>query len=294
MNQVQTINLRDICRRYLNNDSTQPALNVLDGSWPVGVARDLDWLLRNHETDGAIHSNVERELRNSFDELLAFYSLIEIGCISGFLSSRLPEDFQRVALDHLSNVAVRRYYEVKYPLLLPLLLRLRLKNGRGVEADANKGVSVYQQFLEVNSVFEDSDVSIFVWMLDGGSVNTSRLRDMLDLLDKPLRYAGTLLKPVSWQSTVDHAIKGFGKFLEFCVLFDSLLRQARETPILRSALWHYHAYWFNLLNRHLRGRLRDTVQRVSLHHGAELRSEPGVESVQVLAKLVDLQNGIPP
>src|ERR1043165_7747815 len=87
---------------------------------------DLPQLFRHH-TQGKIRG-AEALQRSSVDELLSFYSIIEIAALIGYIrlfpiGPQLTEVYQ-----HLSNPSLLRYYREYYPLNLPQGLLRRFES----------------------------------------------------------------------------------------------------------------------------------------------------------------------
>ena len=45
------------------------------------------------------------------------------------------------------------------------------------------------------------------------------------------------------------------QFLQFTVPFDSLLQGLDGNPVVQSAMWHYHGYWFEQMSLHIGGEM---------------------------------------
>jgi len=115
--------------------------------------RDLEWLLRHHRSAKVVGRDTW--LRDSFDELLSMYSLVEIACLIRRVPHPLPEEFAGVAREHLNIPAVQAYYETHYPLLLPTSFRLRLDGTHALSEEKPATESVFVAFLNLNATFEN-------------------------------------------------------------------------------------------------------------------------------------------
>src|SRR5450755_61386 len=117
-------NLAELWHRFGTNTNAAQALAEMraqasgDGEW------DLAELLRNHE-DEPIEDDDEISMRDAFDDLLAFYSCVEIAALAGLVPEPLPRAFCLDAEKSLCNRHVRSYYRRYYPLLLPDMLLAR-------------------------------------------------------------------------------------------------------------------------------------------------------------------------
>jgi hypothetical protein len=101
-------------------------------------------------------SDEETYYRDSFDLLLEFYSLVELGIRSGVFQDPLPNSFVALAENHLSDPALRAYYSSCYPLLLPRLLRLRIQR-RPVADEKNEARSEFFRYLDLRKWMTKDD-----------------------------------------------------------------------------------------------------------------------------------------
>jgi hypothetical protein len=242
----QKVNFIDLRRQYLKNGRAAYAATMLKDLRVGRSTRDLAYLLRHH--DEAI-TDEETYERDSFDFLLAFYSLLEIACMIGYVSSDFPEKFREESSWNLSNAAVRRYYEKTYPVRLPRHFRLRL-NGKLLlyERDSETAHQLFLQFLSiVNYVREDTEIELFQWFLDSGWTGPFNIGDTVKLLKSPEKTFAALLKDPKERTVVEKSVSGAEKFFVFCSEFDELLSDADDFPLFQSAMWNYYSYWFGLI-----------------------------------------------
>ena len=116
-------------------------------------------------------------------------------------------------------------------------------------------------------------------MLDGGKAlgDQTKLRDLRKALANRNRFHEVISQTpardeVTWKSArLIDAIRGLGKFLAFCVELEVLLDFASDLPMLRSAMWHYHSYWFGLLSNKVGVELPTMVEK----YGAWLPEQVG-------------------
>src|ERR1700722_8765670 len=107
-------NLNYLEKRWLNGLPGERALENF-AQWDN---EKLAQTLRHHRETGDIIPVDETWLRDEFDDLLMFYSIVEIGAMIGFVSE-LPVSFREKHLPVLNHYAVRRYHEWNYPQDLP-------------------------------------------------------------------------------------------------------------------------------------------------------------------------------
>jgi hypothetical protein len=213
-------------------------------------------LLRDHR-ERMIEARGEIDLRDAFDELLAYYSLIEIAMRAGVVS-RLPEPLTKEVRSLLQHSSVRPFYESYYPLVLPQLLLRRLMQKTGAPGSAeNDRLPVFYKFLDVSTLIddgtlaEDGDAETFFWLLDDGkTADGYSVEDFLEVTKRPRDLFVRMQRQDDDQDWLDVSLHGFKKFLTFCVSFDAFLARVQE-PSLQSAYWHYHGYWFGQLQAEL-------------------------------------------
>src|SRR5438552_2461905 len=105
-------NLTYLSKHWLGwTAETEAASNIR--KWTAGERK---WVLRHHDEENI--TDEETWLRDYFDNLLGFYSIVEIAVTIGFVSD-LPMSFRKRHLPVLCDAAVRRYYELNYQLDLP-------------------------------------------------------------------------------------------------------------------------------------------------------------------------------
>ena len=246
---LRTANIADLIATYLKGTGALTAAKTIDSS----KDENLNALLRSHLLR-EITSDEEIEARDQIDELLAFYSLLEIGILTGALEEQLPREIHDSAERHLTRPAVRRYYEKFYPLYLPQLFLRRLQgNPASVEsAPSNYFVS----FLEVNELLGSDEVGTFLWFLDDGFLDDTGLKDVLRVLDDPKKFTRRMLR----QTALDQALHGMVQFFGFCANLDKLLKSARD-PLIQSACWHYHGYWFQQIGGQVYGVISTAIEQ---------------------------------
>lgn len=211
----------------------------------------LDHLLRSHRTKTVYGREVE--LRDAFDELLEYYSLLEIGCLARVIPDEFEADARRHAVWELGQPSLRRYYTEHYPLLLPRLFLRRMETGKGPEIPLPEDASArYARFLDLNALLrKDESVDTFLWFLDEGFLDDSySIKSVLAVLRDPEELMRCLMRdPGDGNATpLERGVEGFRTFLGFCADFDTFLQSGAKYPELHSAFWHYHGYWFRNIN----------------------------------------------
>lgn len=296
MNKLELFNLDSLTRNHFTKTTAVRAARVLEKGAEGRTRVNLKSLLRHHG-ERSVVSPRELRLRSAFDELLGFYSLVEVGCIAGYLPNPLPEEFARAAEKYLSRDEVRKYYEENYPVLLPRLLRKRLAGvNRLRETNTGRSIPLFFQFIENNSMIENENVGQFLWFLEDGRTQGYSIGDTLDALGKPKQFARCLMQAPSERDALDKSLLGFGRFVQFCRHFDSLLQAAHDLPLLQSAMWHFHAYWFHHLEIDFGKSMKDAVRQFEQWDRPKAAREtaPTTRSWKTLAEQHDMVDKVAP
>jgi hypothetical protein len=255
---VPEIDLDVLSRRYRR----APALlasQVLSWFPEDDSDEELEHLLRHHSKEG-IETTIEVEMRDAFDKLIEFYSLVAVAWCSGALGAELPEPFRQEVRRHLAQPDVRRYYSKHYPLALPaLLLRVierKSKQGAAKAPNRNATMSLAKFLSLVDDAAADENQDCYLAMLDGYIIGGESWHDALAVLSDPEGLARAALASVP--SPAERGALGFWRFLAFVSQFETLLR-ATQDDLLRSAMWHYYSYWF----RHSETKFKRQMQMAS-------------------------------
>lgn len=240
-------NLSSLVRQYRDNVMVSRARRHLRKLRADTVREDLAYKLRYHEEEDV--EGDEIDFRESFDYLLSFYSIMEIAAAVHFIPWPLPTELQEEALADLFDRDVRRFYEEHYPLYLPALFRERLLGHVDLrEKDSRDVFGIFMQFLEfVASSEKDKNLDTFLWFLDDGLDEGYNINDTIKVLGNPKTLGESLSKKSSKRDALDESVIGFLSFLGLCRNLDALFQRSREFPLLQSAMWHYFAYWFDLI-----------------------------------------------
>ena len=255
------LNFLDLNTRYCEKTAAGRAL-----TYAASNSQMLPHLLRS-QIEAPILEESEMKLRRAFDELLDFYSVMEIAALADFIPRTIPSDFVAAHLRLLSNPSVRHYCERGYPQLLPKLFRFRLENKWTVTEVASPQMrSVFYEFLDIRDSFKRSDYAqSFLWFLEDGVIDGHDLRDtLLAAIGDPASFFDNLHVPPLEQTPLQQSLHGFRVFLSFCLSLSALLEQSKPWPLLQSAFWHYYAYWFGHLEANIRDRLQPAIQAMEL------------------------------
>ena len=161
---------------------------------PYGSSRRLDWLLRDH-TEKEVSDLAEIHLRDLFDDLFGFYSLVEIGAQIATVPDPLPRAFQTTALRILTNPACRAYFAERYPLPLPQALLRRLdpekKSGVPLTESGQMDIAIqrFQELLAFELRFRsDDEITVMLRLLDGFTIGGVKLAPLIEFAKNVENY----------------------------------------------------------------------------------------------------------
>lgn len=255
---IRQSNLAQLESRYFCSHAAESGGSLIDRN----AARRLRTLLRSHLLEPI--SEAEADSRDNVDALLSYYSLLEIGALAGCLPDPLPKNLAEAAHHRLSQPSVRRYYESFYPLVLPQLFRRRTAgepSPDGSTIDSHH----FMTFLQISELASGEPVDSFLWFLDEGQSEDSNgtwwsLADFLQTISDKRSLVRHMTRPSKKWGPLERSLHGFVRFLNFMRTFDSFL-QSCPRPLLRSAFWHHHAYWFEQLGGQVGGVISVAIEQ---------------------------------
>ena len=206
---------------------------------------ELENLLRFHHPK-KVTDPVEIYLRDLFDSLFNFCSLVEIGAQIGAVPDPLPRKFHTAALRILSNPACHAYYTDHYPIPLPQALLRRLSNDAALTETMTSSAALqnFQELLNFELGFSsDEEISTLLRLLDSFTVGGETLASVVDFAKNVQNYQEAVSAPPNERHTRGRALRGFGKLLGAMMRLDALLANCEPFPLLQSSIWHYYEYW---------------------------------------------------
>ena len=263
MNDLREINYRNLKALFDLSDARKAARRI-DSATTVKKARDLGFLLRHHDEQGI--TDRETWQRDQFDELIHYYSIMEIAALIDLIPNPLPEDLQQSAMRHLREPSVNQYFVSNYPLVLPQLFELRVCGFSQLKASSAVSlVPLFLQLLQLDSMIHggDEDVDTLLWFLDGGSIDGYDIDDTLDALKDAGKFFKRLRVEPDKMTMRDSSLQGLVTFLDFCRELDAFLRISHLPPLLRYEAWHLYGYWFGNLSTMVGDHLEIAVTRVA-------------------------------
>jgi hypothetical protein len=244
---LSELNYSQLRETFYVNTSAPKASKILRKKG--GDLKYMRVLLRHHEQKRI--SDKETWQRDYFDNLLSYYSMLELALLAGAVES-LPEGDKAVAVTELSHPALGVYYREHYRLVLPQFLLERLKGQHRSVVSSGKAINAFLQYVPLAHHAEtDEDMECFLWFLDGGVRGGYDYSDTLEVLGSRKRLLKSMLKRPSDKTPLDASVEGFGKFLNFCVQLDVTLQASSNWPLFQSEVYENHSYWFQQMGRKL-------------------------------------------
>jgi predicted RNA-binding protein with RPS1 domain len=247
-------NLSQLHKHYFEDTQATQAAEFLDMTSETNLAHVLEshWLAEPSPT--AI------DQRSAIDDLLAFYAMLEVAFVAGCIRSPLPANIVEPAKRNLSRPSLARYYTHYYPLSLVQLFALRL-DGLALYAAQEPAYEAFVQFLHVTERCSGEPVTSFLWLLDGGETGDGFvIKDLIKLVASGEELVRSLVTIPARQTGLDRSARGLLLFIKFCREMDRILGGVNGNPLLQSAFWHYHAYWFRQLGVQVAGVLETVTE----------------------------------
>jgi hypothetical protein len=261
--------LADLRRRYFDDTSAPRGQGLLDEYRSDEGYEDLAYLLRHHDEDTVEED--ETWDRDAIDDLIGYYSILEVASIAGAIPD-LPRADAALASENLGDLIVRVYYEEHYPLTLPGLFRQRLRGAQMIRENGQDCLRWFYRFLAIDQqVDQNSDVDDFLWLIDGGTLSDHSgdydIDDLFAVLADETDFRERMHLGRRSRTRLDDSLHGLRIFIVFGLEFDSLLKACRGLPLLRAAFWHHHSYWFGQLDWFFGRKLPKALDRITRWSG---------------------------
>jgi hypothetical protein len=284
---LKKVNFATLQDRYFSNGSAQEGAKLIDMLLSSKKSHGLSYLLRSHLIKGV--GGRETEKRDRIDDLIAFYSILELASLLKVIPSKLPKNLTKRAIKHLSNFSVRRYYERFYPLVLPQLFLRRLTGQPLITDCPSNSFSYFDHFMILSDILKDDGVDLFLWFLDEGETDSYGIDDFFEVISNSSRFARRLTRTPNKQTALDKSLHGFLKFLYFCREMDAFLVGLSDYPVIQSAFWHYHGYWFQQLSGQVLGVLSVAIEqyREWIPPKNSILSQEDIETIEDSHRVMD-------
>lgn len=275
---VLRVNLENLLEFRTTPDS-HAGLALIRGYIDAGRDDELGRLLRHHR-DGVVKGE-EIKLRDQVDAWLSFVSTLELALLSGFVPANDAVAYAARFQGALCHPHVRVYHETHYKQLLPTSLRERLDGRHDIRYDgAWKYMLIFLSLEDQRQ--NDPALLLFMRLLDDFRSQGLVIADIAAVCKTP-GLLGEALRhdPVAEPPACLKGLHGLERFLIFCANFRDLLQRTADEPILQSAFWQFHAYWFRKFKRKM-GRHLETILD-------DLRANVGQDAPPELAALYRAQ-----
>lgn len=237
-------NLESLDLEFLD-DRAQGGLAFLLNATDAELALTLQSHLLHEPSQPAM------KIRDHVDFLMRYFSILELASLTGTIPNPLPETVSHSAHAVLSRPAVRRYYERYYPILLPQFLLRRLNGDPLRFAFEGNGMPLLSRFIDVSSLREGDNPEMFLAFLDDITIYGRGLPHVLSILQDGRKFVRSMT--TKHPDEIDNGVRGFVAFLSFSRALNAFLLELRHSPLLRSAFWHYHGYWFQQIGGQVLG-----------------------------------------
>lgn len=255
---AQSLNLDILLKQYRNQSKAEKGFEIIAELLEDNDLSKLDKLLRNHHVESVSDSN-EIEARENINELLDFYSLLQVALFSDYISAPLSPKITDEIDFILNSKPLQKYYTENYPSVLPQLILKQIKVDEYFKNNINiQGKVIFDRFLILNQFSKrDDDIQLLLWMYNSGSIGRYTVEDFHQLLESKHNF-----KVDNNQNsiTLNKILWGLTKFTHFINDYAQLLRDCQFNPILQSAIWHYHSNWFNSQKSKIGYNLNITLQ----------------------------------
>lgn len=206
-------------------------------------------LLRFHDPKPVYEAELLK--RFEIDTLVEFYNLLVIAALSGYVPAQLSESLQLEIKTVLGHKSVMPYYVTYYPYKTTEYTLAYVQNQDWFSEVSVAGTEyLFNEFAALSrSLKKDKDIELFTGMLDFvsyGDHAINKVKKALLSYDK-LHKSFTAAD----KSETDMAVWGFIKYTVFISQLKELILLAGNFPLLQSAMWLYHGYYLDRMNKEM-------------------------------------------
>jgi len=178
------------------------------------------------------------------EELLDFYSFLELGAMMGAIPSNYP-DFLPEVESILREPVLRRFYEKRYSQQLLSGALLRLGPNRTVRTQECPP-EIFHLLAELkDSIDTDRSIQALLYAAGGQAVRGWDTSDVFLALAEPAGCIDAMIEDALGETDLGGLLLGFFRFVAFCERLNDVLTRLTRSPVLQSACWHYFAdRWF--------------------------------------------------
>ncbi len=223
---------------------------------------ELAYLLRHH-SEGTVYMT-ELEKRFEIDTLIEFYNLLLVAALAGYIPAKFEDELTNEIVTVLGNKSVIPYYKKNYPYKMTGFTYNYAKHKKWFKETGNENtINLFNEFAALNRVIKkDEDTTAFMNMLDFVSFGNDDIDEVNEVLGSFNKLNKTFT--AKRKSATDQAVWGFIKYTVFIGQLKELLMAAESYPLLQSAMWMFHGYYIDRMNKKMKvfyGKALDNLER---------------------------------
>ncbi|SNR40693.1 hypothetical protein [Flavobacterium sp. ov086] len=206
---------------------------------------DLHSLLGHHRERG--YYGLELDQRFWTDELIGYYNLLLLAVFAGFMPRKFNNHLTQEIIKIMSDEAVKIYYEEHYPYKLAEYTREFAFNKMEYNGETNEdSLRIFNDYISLNRFLKnDDDIDVFLGMLDYVSYGNYDISHVIESLKSFEKLSKIIISEN--KSILAQGVWGFIKYTSFISQLKIVMESANDFPVLQSAIWLYHEYYFNRL-----------------------------------------------
>jgi len=243
---IQEKNLNSLVGEFRDKGKAAKGFQHVSELIAAGKESELAHLLRNHQS----HDVYGEELIKRFevDTLLEFYNLLLIAALAGYIDPALNEKIRQEIKMVLSQRALKQYYINYYPYKLTEYCFAYVRFERYFDHRSNEiSLSAFTSFISLSRMLKvDKEIERFLNMLDHVSYGDDSINDVNEILSSSSKLTEAILSKN--KSADETAVLGFFKYTSFISQLKEILELLQEFPLLQSAMWLFHGYYFDRIN----------------------------------------------
>ncbi len=244
----QLRNLNSLTAEFHNRGDAAKGLKNIKKHIKQRKDKKLANLLDHHLNRKNGYSGKELAQRFEIDVLIGFYNLLLVARIAGYIPVSFGKALTNEIVMVLEKAQVREYYTEHYPYEMTNYT-LSYVTGKGkLPVNSDGHTAVFNSFAALNRTLrKDDDIDHFLGMLDYVWYDGYMIDDVIDTLKSPQEFAKAITR--KHKNECDHAVLGFVKYIDFLSQLKSLMMAAKNNPLLQSAMWMFHGYYLDRMNK---------------------------------------------
>ncbi len=186
--------------------------------------------------------------RFEVDALIEYYNLLLVAIFAGYVPGKLDDESRSEILSMLDHPSVKPYYEENYVYKMVSYVVQYAKQDRIYQQEGNQvTIRAFNEFISINRKLKrDKDLQRFLGMLDHVWYGTDTIHHVNEILASENKLIETFT--TKHKTEAQCAVWGFIKYTTIIGEFKTLLQSINEYPLLQSAFWMFHGYFFDRMN----------------------------------------------